>query len=181
MSYDSIKTMLEVVRPRLETRSCLRGRCGGPSQLRAGRHDRDSITTQYTLTSTNMYRLLYNPRVYGTAKSNRANRNAVSNVLGNTAPFRSFSHGPSRAGIQAAAKVAEPATPPQVRSMGLTKDGRNLKIRRYPEFQTGEEERSYRKQHLAGAFRVFAERGYDEGIAGHISVRDPILTDHFCE
>ena len=29
------------------------------------------------------------------------------------------------------------------------------------------------------AFRVFADRGYDEGVAGHISVRDPILTDHF--
>jgi ribulose-5-phosphate 4-epimerase/fuculose-1-phosphate aldolase len=25
----------------------------------------------------------------------------------------------------------------------------------------------------------FAERGFDEGVAGHISVRDPILTDHF--
>ena len=64
--------------------------------------------------------------------------------------------------------------------MGLTKSGRELKIRRYPKFNTLEEERLYRKQHLAGAFRVFAERGYDEGVAGHISVRDPILTDHFC-
>ena len=70
--------------------------------------------------------------------------------------------------------------PPQVQSMGLTKSGRELKIRRYPKFNTLEEERLYRKQHLAGAFRVFAERGYDEGVAGHISVRDPILTDHFC-
>lgn len=42
-----------------------------------------------------------------------------------------------------------------------------------------EEERHYRKQHLAAAFRIFADRGYDEGVAGHISVRDPILTDHF--
>ena len=25
----------------------------------------------------------------------------------------------------------------------------------------------------------FADRGFDEGVAGHISVRDPILTDHF--
>ncbi|VUC23940.1 unnamed protein product [Clonostachys rosea] len=41
------------------------------------------------------------------------------------------------------------------------------------------EERLYRKQHLATAFRVFADRGFDEGIAGHISVRDSILTDHF--
>ncbi|KAL1882106.1 hypothetical protein VTK73DRAFT_2197 [Phialemonium thermophilum] len=72
-----------------------------------------------------------------------------------------------------------PETPPQVQSMGLTKDGRELTIRKYPKFKTLEEERLYRKQHLACAFRVFADRGYDEGVAGHISVRDPILTDHF--
>ena len=69
----------------------------------------------------------------------------------------------------------------QVQSMGLAKDGRKLKIRSYPKFDNLHEERLYRKQHLAAAFRVFSDRGFDEGIAGHISVRDPILTDHFCE
>jgi len=62
---------------------------------------------------------------------------------------------------------------------GLTTSGKRLKIRSYPHFATLEEERLYRKQHLAAAFRIFADRGFDEGIAGHISVRDPILTDHF--
>lgn len=70
--------------------------------------------------------------------------------------------------------------PAQVQVMGKTKDGRTLKIRKYPSFNTLEEERLYRKQHLAAAFRVFADRGFDEGVAGHISVRDPIMTDHFC-
>lgn len=64
-------------------------------------------------------------------------------------------------------------------AMGRTKDGRKLKIRTYPQFDSLEEERLYRKQHLAAAYRIFAERGFDEGVAGHISVRDPILTDHF--
>lgn len=64
-------------------------------------------------------------------------------------------------------------------AMGRTKDGRPLKIRTYPKFDSLEEERLYRKQHLAAAYRVFADRGFDEGVAGHISVRDPILTDHF--
>lgn len=64
-------------------------------------------------------------------------------------------------------------------AMGRTKDGRALKIRSYPKFASLEEERLYRKQHLAAAFRIFADRGFDEGVAGHISVRDPILTDHF--
>jgi hypothetical protein len=39
-------------------------------------------------------------------------------------------------------------------SFGRTKDGRKLKIRSYPKFESLEEERLYRKQHLAAAFRV---------------------------
>ncbi|WPH03003.1 putative class II aldolase/adducin [Acrodontium crateriforme] len=64
-------------------------------------------------------------------------------------------------------------------AMGKTTSGKSLKIRSYPTFNSLEEERLYRKQHLAAAYRVFAERGFDEGVAGHISVRDPILTDCF--
>ncbi|KAL1592083.1 hypothetical protein SLS59_009965 [Nothophoma quercina] len=63
--------------------------------------------------------------------------------------------------------------------MGLTASGARLKIRKYPTFSSLEEERLYRKQHLAAAYRVFAMRGFDEGVAGHISVRDPVLEDHF--
>ena len=64
-------------------------------------------------------------------------------------------------------------------ALGKTKSGKKLKIRSYPKFESLEDERLYRKQHLAAVFRVFAERGFDEGVAGHVSVRDPILTDHF--
>lgn len=64
-------------------------------------------------------------------------------------------------------------------ALGRTITGKKLKIRSYPKFDSLEAERLYRKQHLAAAFREFAERGFDEGVAGHISVRDPILTDHF--
>ncbi|KAI4961555.1 hypothetical protein J4E86_000584 [Alternaria arbusti] len=63
--------------------------------------------------------------------------------------------------------------------MGRTKSGKALKVRKYPAFERLEDERLYRKQHLAAAYRIFASRGFDEGVAGHISVRDPILTDHF--
>lgn len=66
-----------------------------------------------------------------------------------------------------------------VGAKGRTTSGKKLKIREYPSFSTLEEERLYRKQHLAAACRIFAARGFDEGVAGHISVRDPILTDHF--
>jgi ribulose-5-phosphate 4-epimerase/fuculose-1-phosphate aldolase len=40
-------------------------------------------------------------------------------------------------------------------------------------------ERLYRKQRLAAAFRLFSKCGFDEGVAGHITARDPELTDHF--
>ncbi|KIW24583.1 uncharacterized protein PV07_10289 [Cladophialophora immunda] len=66
-----------------------------------------------------------------------------------------------------------------VGALGTTTSGKKLRIRSYPKFESLEEERLYRKQHLAAAFRVFADRGFDEGVAGHISVRDPILRDHF--
>ncbi|KAK8223674.1 class II aldolase/adducin N-terminal [Phyllosticta capitalensis] len=35
-------------------------------------------------------------------------------------------------------------------------------------------ERAYLKQRLAAAFRIFGRHGFDEGVAGHITVRDPV-------
>lgn len=52
--------------------------------------------------------------------------------------------------------------------LGKSKDGRTFAVRSYPTFETLEEERQYRKEHLAAAFRVFADHGYVEGITGHM-------------
>jgi ribulose-5-phosphate 4-epimerase/fuculose-1-phosphate aldolase len=41
------------------------------------------------------------------------------------------------------------------------------------------DERRHRRQRLAAAFRLFARFGFDEGVAGHITARDPELADHF--
>src|SRR3954453_22354348 len=46
-------------------------------------------------------------------------------------------------------------------------------------FATVEEERLHRKQKLAGALRIFGRFGFGEGVAGHITVRDPEFPDHF--
>ena len=54
-----------------------------------------------------------------------------------------------------------------------------FKIPAVPKFATVEEERRHRKQRLAAAFRLFAKFGFDEGVAGHITARDPERTDHF--
>ncbi|MEH2067502.1 MAG: class II aldolase/adducin family protein [Nostoc sp.] len=48
-----------------------------------------------------------------------------------------------------------------------------------PVFEQVEDERLHRKQRLAAAFRLFCRFGFCEGIAGHITVRDPEFTDHF--
>jgi ribulose-5-phosphate 4-epimerase/fuculose-1-phosphate aldolase len=48
-----------------------------------------------------------------------------------------------------------------------------------PTFSSVDEERQRRKERLAGAFRLFSRFGFDEGVAGHITARDPELTDHF--
>src|SRR6476646_5124267 len=48
-----------------------------------------------------------------------------------------------------------------------------------PTFDSVEEERLHRKQRLAAAFRLFSRFGFDEGVAGHITARDPELLDHF--
>lgn len=48
-----------------------------------------------------------------------------------------------------------------------------------PTFDTIQAERQHRKERLASVFRVFARFGFEEGVAGHVTARDPELTDHF--
>src|SRR5579863_837536 len=48
-----------------------------------------------------------------------------------------------------------------------------------PVFVTAAEERLHRKRMLAAAFRLFSRFGFDEGVAGHITARDPEKLDHF--
>jgi ribulose-5-phosphate 4-epimerase/fuculose-1-phosphate aldolase len=48
-----------------------------------------------------------------------------------------------------------------------------------PKRATIEEERKHRKTMLAAAFRIFGKFGFSEGVAGHITVRDPEFPDTF--
>ncbi|MBM7169686.1 class II aldolase/adducin family protein [Streptomyces sp. G44] len=41
------------------------------------------------------------------------------------------------------------------------------------------DERRYRKERLAGALRIFGRLGYEDGVSGHITARDPEHTDCF--
>ena len=42
-----------------------------------------------------------------------------------------------------------------------------------PEFDSVEDERLHRKQRLAATFRLFGRFGFNEGVAGHVTARDP--------
>jgi ribulose-5-phosphate 4-epimerase/fuculose-1-phosphate aldolase len=53
------------------------------------------------------------------------------------------------------------------------------RVPRPPVFATPAEERRHRKERLAAAFRLFSRFGFDEGVAGHITARDPEQLDHF--
>ncbi|KIY01283.1 uncharacterized protein Z520_02835 [Fonsecaea multimorphosa CBS 102226] len=50
---------------------------------------------------------------------------------------------------------------------------------RPPQFADTYEEREYLKGRLALAFRIFGRKGFDEGVAGHITLRDPVNPNTF--
>ena len=48
-----------------------------------------------------------------------------------------------------------------------------------PTFASFAEERQHRKVRLAAGFRIFAALGFSEGVAGHVTARDPEFPDTF--
>ena len=69
--------------------------------------------------------------------------------------------------------MPQPAPAPQSHSTFMER------IPRPPVFTSPAEERRHRQERLAAAFRLFAEYGFDEGVAGHITARDPERLDCF--
>jgi len=49
----------------------------------------------------------------------------------------------------------------------------------FPKFDSLADEQRHRKERLAAGFRLFAKFGFEEGVAGHITARDPIEPDTF--
>jgi hypothetical protein len=71
------------------------------------------------------------------------------------------------------ARPMKPLTPLEAMGHG------GKSVQSIPKFASYAEKRRWTLEHLAGAFRVFGREGYAEGIAGHISVRDPEFSDRF--
>jgi len=62
---------------------------------------------------------------------------------------------------------------PKEAVMSITVEELSKRIPTPPIFDTVEEERQHRKERLAAGFRLFSKFGFDEGVAGHITARDP--------
>jgi ribulose-5-phosphate 4-epimerase/fuculose-1-phosphate aldolase len=64
----------------------------------------------------------------------------------------------------------------------LSENGAAAQMQKFPSpprFTDKYEEREYLKGRLALAFRLFGKYGFDEGVAGHITLRDPVNPDTF--
>ncbi|REL25541.1 class II aldolase/adducin family protein [Thalassotalea euphylliae] len=71
------------------------------------------------------------------------------------------------------------AKPTQATVKNLTRGSEQFEVPKPPVFDDVMAQRQYDKQRLASAFRVFAMKGFDEGLAGHITVRDAVEPDSF--
>nr|WP_290447759.1 class II aldolase/adducin family protein [Pseudomonas sp. 21LCFQ02] len=61
----------------------------------------------------------------------------------------------------------------------MPQDHNRLTLRQAPHHQDPLAERLHRKQRLAAAYRLFAQLGFEVGIAGHFTARDPLEPDHY--
>jgi hypothetical protein len=57
--------------------------------------------------------------------------------------------------------------------------GRTLRLPTPQTFDSVEQERAHRKAKLAATFRMFSKAGLDEGVAGHVTARDPEFPDSY--
>lgn len=76
--------------------------------------------------------------------------------------------------------AAAKATRADVRKIdGVELTPKSVTLEGPPTFASVEDERLHRKQKLAGALRIFGRMGFGEGVAGHITVRDPEFPEYF--
>src|SRR2546429_2093411 len=74
-------------------------------------------------------------------------------------------------------EIAEHQSPPneQGRGTSAAASERMMIFPHPPKFEDKHEERKYLKERLAAAFRIFGKYGFDEGVAGHITLRVSIF------
>jgi hypothetical protein len=86
-----------------------------------------------------------------------------------------------------AVKVSEPVQNSHKRDLDANPFNRvwrgdksgSIRMTGVPKFEDKQEERKWIKEHMAGSLRYWGKMGFGEGTAGHITVRDPVLPDHY--
>lgn len=81
--------------------------------------------------------------------------------------------------IDPSSATSLPSTPSSIPSIPLINGGCQDYLPPLSTFPSFREERMHRKRILACAFRIFSKNQFDEGVAGHITVRDPEFPDTF--
>ncbi|MFE2374794.1 class II aldolase/adducin family protein [Streptomyces sp. NPDC059398] len=86
--------------------------------------------------------------------------------------------------IPAAAPASDPASTPGPAAVPAASAPApvpvdQLRFAMPPVHETPADERQYRKARLAGALRLFGRYGYEDGVSGHITARDPGYPDCF--
>jgi len=107
------------------------------------------------------------------AKHLSVNTGSARNLCRSSQPPLSEAQFLSHTPILTEVPMPQPSPAPQTHTAFMDR------VPRPPVFATPTEERRHRKERLAAAFRLFAEFGFDEGVAGHITARDPERLDHF--
>lgn len=59
------------------------------------------------------------------------------------------------------------------KTSGLEAISQGMTLPGVPSLTSMNKKRRWMLEHLAGAFRVFSRNAYNEGMSGHISLRDP--------
>ncbi|KAL2850200.1 class II aldolase/adducin N-terminal [Aspergillus pseudoustus] len=72
-----------------------------------------------------------------------------------------------------ASTVLTPHHGEEAEKTAIQKLSRGVTLSGVPSFTSVELKRRWMLEHLTGAFRVFARKGFVEGLTGHISLRDP--------
>ena len=83
--------------------------------------------------------------------------------------LHSHNHGETNGDYTASSKAPH--------ELGLSETKAKIQMPKFPgppNFNDRYEEREYLKGRLAAAFRIFGKYGFDEGVAGHITLRDPV-------
>lgn len=61
----------------------------------------------------------------------------------------------------------------------LPSDNHRLTLQGVPRHRDPLQERQHRKERLAASYRLFARYGFEVGVAGHFTARDPVEPDHY--